>query len=61
LRTTCGACSHARPIESRISRWRFGLDGKDEFTLKEIATSTTCRASDFRQLQEHALGTIRKG
>jgi RNA polymerase primary sigma factor len=47
------------PIESRIICWRFGLDG-DELTLKEIGDKYNLSKERIRQLQEQALGKIRK-
>jgi RNA polymerase primary sigma factor len=48
------------PIESRIIRWRFGLDDEDELTLKEIGDRYHLSRERIRQLQEQALGKIRK-
>lgn len=48
------------PIESRIIRWRFGLDDEDELTLKEIGDKYKLSRERIRQLQEQALGKIRK-
>ncbi len=48
------------PIESRIIRWRFGLDDEDELTLKEIGDKYSLSRERIRQLQEQALGKIRK-
>ena len=48
------------PIESRIIRWRFGLDEEDELTLKEIGDKYNLSRERIRQLQEQALGKIRK-
>ena len=57
----CGACSATlTPIESRIIRWRFGLDDEDELTLKEIGDKYNLSRERIRQLQEQALGKIRK-
>ena len=47
------------PIESRIIRWRFGLDDEDELTLKEIGDKYNLSRERIRQLQEQALGKIR--
>jgi RNA polymerase primary sigma factor len=52
--------SHLTPIESRIIRWRFGLDDEDELTLKEIGDKYKLSRERIRQLQEQALGKIRK-
>jgi RNA polymerase primary sigma factor len=48
------------PIESRIIQWRFGLDDEDELTLKEIGDKYNLSRERIRQLQEQALGKIRK-
>lgn len=48
------------PIESRIIRWRFGLDDETELTLKEIGDKYNLSRERIRQLQEQALGKIRK-
>ena len=48
------------PIEARIIRWRFGLDGEGELTLKEIGDKYNLSRERIRQLQEQALGKIRK-
>ena len=48
------------PIESRIIRWRFGLDDEDELMLKEIGDKYNLSRERIRQLQEQALGKIRK-
>jgi RNA polymerase primary sigma factor len=47
------------PIESRIIRWRFGLDNEDELTLKEIGDKHNLSRERIRQLQEQALGKLR--
>jgi len=48
------------PMESRILRWRFGLDDEEELTLKEIGDKYNLSRERIRQLQEQALGKIRK-
>jgi RNA polymerase primary sigma factor len=48
------------PIESRIIRWRFGLDNEEELTLKEIGDKYNLSRERIRQLQEQAIGKIRK-
>ncbi len=48
------------PIESSIIRWRFGLDNEDELTLKEIGDKYNLSRERIRQLQEQAIGKIRK-
>ena len=47
-------------IESRILRWRFGLDNEDELTLKEIGDKYNLSRERIRQLQEQAIGKIRR-
>jgi RNA polymerase primary sigma factor len=48
------------PIESNIIRWRFGLDDQDELTLKEIGERYSLSRERIRQLQEQAIGKIRR-
>ncbi|MGA2451461.1 MAG: sigma-70 family RNA polymerase sigma factor [Polyangiaceae bacterium] len=48
------------PIESCIIRWRFGLNDEDELTLKEIGDRYNLSRERIRQLQEQALGKIRR-
>jgi RNA polymerase primary sigma factor len=48
------------PMESRILRWRFGLDDEEELTLKEIGDKYNLSRERIRQLQEQALCKIRK-
>jgi len=48
------------PMEARILRWRFGLDDEDELTLKEIGDKYNLSRERIRQLQEQAIGKIRK-
>jgi RNA polymerase primary sigma factor len=48
------------PIESKIIRWRFGLDNEDELTLKEIGDKYNLSRERIRQLQEQAIGKIRR-
>ena len=48
------------PIESRIIRWRFGLDDEDELTLKEIGDKYNLSRERIRQLQEQALAKMRR-
>jgi RNA polymerase primary sigma factor len=50
-----------RPIEADILRKRFGLDDSgDELTLKEIGEQYSLSRERIRQLQEQALGKIRR-
>jgi RNA polymerase primary sigma factor len=48
------------PIESRIIRWRFGLDNEEELTLKEIGDKYNLSRERIRQLQEQAICKIRR-
>jgi RNA polymerase primary sigma factor len=52
--------SSLSPMEARILRWRFGLDDEEELTLKEIGDKYNLSRERIRQLQEQALGKIRK-
>jgi RNA polymerase primary sigma factor len=47
-------------MESRILRWRFGLDDEEELTLKEIGDKYNLSRERIRQLQEQALEKIRR-
>ena len=49
-----------RPIEADILRKRFGLDDDSEKTLKEIGEQYSLSRERIRQLQEQALGKIRR-
>ena len=49
-----------RPIEADILRKRFGLDDDSELTLKEIGEHYSLSRERIRQLQEQALGKIRR-
>ncbi len=48
------------PMEARILRWRFGLNEEEELTLKEIGDKYNLSRERIRQLQEQALGKIRR-
>jgi RNA polymerase primary sigma factor len=48
------------PMEARILRWRFGIDNEEELTLKEIGDKYNLSRERIRQLQEQALGKIRR-
>jgi RNA polymerase primary sigma factor len=52
--------SKLRPIEADIIRKRFGLIEEDELTLKEIGGQYSLSRERIRQLQEQALGKIRR-
>ena len=49
-----------RPIEADILRKRFGLEDDTELTLKEIGEQYSLSRERIRQLQEQALGKIRR-
>jgi len=49
-----------RPIEADILRKRFGLDDDSELTLKQIGEQYSLSRERIRQLQEQALGKIRR-
>ena len=48
------------PIESRIVRWRFGLDNDPELTLKEIGDRYGLSRERIRQLQDQAICKMRR-
>ena len=52
--------SMLRPIEADIIRKRFGLTDDEELTLKEIGGQYSLSRERIRQLQEQALGKIRR-
>ncbi len=49
-----------RPMETEILIRRFGLDGQDEATLKQIGMKYNLSRERIRQLQEQALGKLRR-
>jgi RNA polymerase primary sigma factor len=49
-----------KPIEADILRQRFGLDNDEELTLKEIGEKYNLSRERIRQLQEQALGKMRR-
>jgi len=49
-----------RPIEADILRKRFGLGEANEQTLKQIGEQYSLSRERIRQLQEQALGKIRR-
>ena len=49
-----------KPIESDVLRKRFGLEGAKEQTLKEIGDIYELSRERIRQIQEQALGKIRR-
>ena len=55
-----GAMADLPEREQRILRRRFGLDGRDPQTLGEIATDLGITAERVRQLQNAALGRMKK-
>jgi RNA polymerase primary sigma factor len=52
--------SGLRPIEADILRKRFGLETDRERTLKEIGDEYKLSRERVRQLQEQALGKMRR-
>lgn len=48
------------PTESSILRWRFGLDDDSPLTLEQIGQKYHLTRERIRQLQEQAIGKIRK-
>ena len=49
-----------KPIEVDVLRKRFGLGGLEEHTLKEIGEGYELSRERIRQIQEQALGKIRR-
>ncbi len=49
-----------KPIEADVLRKRFGLSGNEEQTLKEIGENYSLSRERIRQIQEQALGKIRR-
>jgi RNA polymerase primary sigma factor len=47
------------PLELQVLRWRFGLDGTSEMTLREIGDKFSLSRERIRQLQEQALAKLR--
>ena len=52
--------SGLKPIEADILRKRFGLENDQELTLKEIGDKYNLSRERIRQLQEQALGKMRR-
>lgn len=52
--------SRLRPIEADVLRKRFGLDEAEPMTLREIGEQYSLSRERIRQLQEQALGKIRR-
>jgi RNA polymerase primary sigma factor len=48
------------PIEAHILRWRFGLDGEAEQTLKTIGDHYNLSRERIRQIQQVALNKLRR-
>lgn len=48
------------PMEARILRWRFGLGGEDELTLRAIGDKYNLSPERIRGLQNEALSKVRK-
>ena len=55
-----GVLGELRPIEADILRQRFGLGTEQELTLKEIGDKYNLSRERIRQLQEQALGKMRR-
>jgi RNA polymerase primary sigma factor len=53
------ALASLRPMEADILRRRFGLDGRQPETLREIGERYALSRERIRQLQERAVGNIR--
>jgi RNA polymerase primary sigma factor len=51
---------HLKPVEADVLRKRFGLLGEEEHTLKEIGDRYGLSRERIRQIQEQALGKIRR-
>jgi RNA polymerase primary sigma factor len=51
---------HLKPIEADVLRKRFGLTGDQEQTLKQIGEAYKLSRERIRQIQEQALGKIRR-
>jgi RNA polymerase primary sigma factor len=52
--------SQLTPIECNIIRWRFGIGGEIQLTLKEIGDKYELSRERIRQLQEQALTKMRR-
>jgi hypothetical protein len=50
---------HLTPMEAKILRWRFGLEGEEELTLKEIGAKYNLGGERIRSMQNDALGKLR--
>lgn len=50
-----------RPMEAEILRLRFGLDGREGMTLREIGEMYSLSRERIRQIQRRALDTLRDG
>ncbi len=48
------------PQERSIIRWRFGIDGENELSLREIGEKFLLSRERIRQLQERGMGKLRK-
>ena len=57
IRETLGSL---RPREAKIVKLYYGLDGNEPLTLREIGSIFNLSRERIRQLQEQALGKIRR-
>ncbi|MCR4256826.1 MAG: DEAD/DEAH box helicase family protein [Candidatus Uhrbacteria bacterium] len=48
------------PMEVRVIRWRFGLDGEEELTLRQIGDKYNLGPARIHQIQENALAKFRR-
>ncbi len=55
------ALTHLNSVERRILRRRFGMDGVEELTLRELGLELSLSRERVRQLQNRALSRLRAG